>query len=348
MKILVTGGSGYIGSHTCVELLNAGYEIIVIDNLSNSSFESIKRVRELTGKDFKFYQVDLLNQEELDKVFFQNQIDAVIHFAGLKAVGESTKIPLFYYQNNLTGTLVLCEVMKKYNVNKIVFSSSATVYGMSERMPISEDFPLYATNPYGRTKLMIEEILNDLYLSDNEWSIALLRYFNPIGAHESGSIGEDPNGTPNNLVPFITQVAVGKQKELKIFGDDYETLDGTGVRDYIHVVDLSAGHLKALEKVLSTRGVEAYNLGTGKGYSVLEMLSTFEKVTGIRIPYTIANRRPGDIGVCYADPTKAERELGWTALKGIDEMCVDSWRWQSKNPNGYKEESKLMAGTDVR
>jgi UDP-glucose 4-epimerase len=348
MKILVTGGSGYIGSHTCVELLNAGYEVIVVDNLINSSFESIKRVRELTGKNLKFYQVDLLSQDELENVFLQNQIDAVIHFAGLKAVGESTQIPLFYYQNNLTGTLVLCEVMKKYNVKSIVFSSSATVYGMSERMPISENFPLYATNPYGRTKLMIEEILNDLYQSDNAWSIALLRYFNPIGAHESGNIGEDPNGIPNNLVPFITQVAVGKQNELRIFGNDYETLDGTGVRDYIHVVDLSAGHLKALEKVLSTRGVEAYNLGTGKGYSVLEMVSTFEKVTGVRIPYTISDRRLGDIGVCYADPTKAERELGWVALKGIDEMCVDSWRWQSKNPNGYKEESRLMAGTDVK
>ncbi|SEC06845.1 UDP-galactose 4-epimerase [Paenibacillus sp. GP183] len=348
MAILVTGGAGYIGSHTCVELLTAGYEVIVVDNLSNSSIESLRRVTELTGKEFKFYQVDLINQEVLDKVFEQNQIEAVIHFAGLKAVGESTRIPLFYYQNNLTGTLVLCEVMKKYKVKRIVFSSSATVYGMPERVPVSEHFPLRATNPYGRTKLMIEEILNDLYLSDNKWSVALLRYFNPIGAHKSGIIGEDPNGIPNNLVPYITQVAVGKLKELSIFGSDYETLDGTGVRDYIHVVDLSTGHLKALKRVMATTGVEAYNLGTGRGYSVLEMVSTFEKVTGKHIPYTISNRRPGDIGACYADPTKAELELGWVAEKGIHEMCTDSWRWQSNNPNGYQEESKMLAGIGVK
>jgi UDP-glucose 4-epimerase len=335
MAILVTGGAGYIGSHTCVELLNAGYEIVVVDNLSNSSLESLKRVRELTGKDIKFYQIDLLNQELLDKVFEQNQIEAAIHFAGLKAVGESTRIPLFYYHNNLTSTLVLCEVMKKYNVKRIVFSSSATVYGMSERVPVSEYFPLRATNPYGRSKLMIEEVLRDLYVSDNNWSIALLRYFNPIGAHESGCIGESPNGIPNNLMPYITQVAAGRLTDLKVFGNDYPTPDGTGVRDYIHVVDLALGHLKALEKVMATTNVDAYNLGTGRGYSVLETIVAFENVSGMQIPFTIIERRPGDIAVCYADPSKAEKELGWKAEKGMDEMCRDSWRWQSDNPNGY-------------
>lgn len=336
MPILITGGAGYIGSHTCVELLHAGYEIVVVDNLSNSSLESLRRVRELTGRNFKFYQVDLLNQTELDHVFAENKIEAVIHFAGLKAVGESTQIPLFYYQNNITGTLILCEVMRKYGVNKIVFSSSATVYGMQEHVPISEDLPLSATNPYGRTKLMIEEILNDLYVSNNDWSIALLRYFNPIGAHKSGLIGEDPNGKPNNLMPFISQVAVGRLGELSVFGNDYPTLDGTGVRDYIHVVDLAWGHLKALEKVMATTGIEAYNLGTGRGYSVLEMVTAFERVTGKHIPYRITDRRPGDIGICYADASKAERELGWIAEKGIEEMCIDAWRWQSNNPNGYR------------
>jgi UDP-glucose 4-epimerase len=341
MAILITGGSGYIGSHTCVELLNAGYEIVIVDNLGNSSLESLRRVRELTGKEFKFYQVDLLDREELNKVFAQNQIEAVIHFAGLKAVGESVEIPLFYYLNNMTGTLVLCELMKTYGVHKMVFSSSATVYGFTERVPISEDFPLRATNPYGRTKLMIEEILRDVYVSNNKWGIAILRYFNPIGAHESGRIGEDPNGIPNNLMPYITQVAVGRQRELRIFGDDYPTVDGTGVRDYIHVVDLARGHLKALETVMATTGVEAYNLGTGRGFSVLELVSAFGKVTGIHIPYTIANRRPGDIGICYADPSKAERELGWGAEKGIEEMCIDSWRWQLNNPMGYQVKAKL-------
>ncbi|MDQ0253134.1 UDP-glucose 4-epimerase [Evansella vedderi] len=335
MAILVTGGAGYIGSHTCVELLNAGYEIVVLDNLSNSKMESLKRVKELTGKGFPFYEVDLLHADNLDEVFQKESIGAVIHFAGLKAVGESVEKPLYYYHNNITGTLNLCEVMKKHDVKKIVFSSSATVYGMPERVPISEDFPLSATNPYGRSKLMIEEILRDLHVSDNDWSISLLRYFNPIGAHESGRIGEDPNGIPNNLMPYITQVAVGKLPELQVFGNDYNTVDGTGVRDYIHVVDLAKGHLKALEYVTETKGVNAYNLGTGQGYSVLEMVMAFEKASGKTVPYKITARRPGDIGECYADPTKAKRDLGWSAEKGIEEMCRDSWRWQESNPNGY-------------
>ncbi|WP_419955629.1 UDP-glucose 4-epimerase GalE [Neobacillus niacini] len=335
MAILVTGGSGYIGSHTCVELLNAGYEIIVVDNFSNSKPESLTRVKEITGKDFKFYEVDILDQEGLEKVFSENHIEAVIHFAGLKAVGESVSIPLHYYHNNITGTLILCEVMNKYGVKKLVFSSSATVYGLPEQVPISEDFPLSATNPYGRTKLMIEEILGDLFISDESWSIALLRYFNPIGAHESGRIGENPNGIPNNLMPYITQVAVGKLKELQVFGNDFPTIDGTGVRDYIHVVDLSKGHLKALEKVLQTTGVEPYNLGTGKGYSVLELVSAFESASGRKIPYKIVDRRPGDVAVSYANPQKAKLELNWTAEKGVKEMCEDSWRWQKSNPEGY-------------
>lgn len=336
MTILVTGGAGYIGSHTCVELLNAGYDIVVVDSFCNSKPEALKRVSEITGKEFPIYNVDLLQKEELETVFSEHEIEAVIHFAGLKAVGESVTIPLRYYHNNITGTLMLCEVMQAYGVKKIVFSSSATVYGTPKRVPISEDFPLQATNPYGRTKLMIEEILRDLYVSDNEWSIALLRYFNPIGAHPSGRIGEDPNGIPNNLMPYITQVAVGKLKELRVFGNDYPTVDGTGVRDYIHVVDLAIGHVKALEKVMNTTGVEAYNLGTGRGYSVLELISAFEKVTGIKIPYKIVGRRPGDVAICYADPTKAKEELGWVATRGIEEMCRDAWRWQSNNPNGYE------------
>jgi UDP-glucose 4-epimerase len=337
MAVLVTGGAGYIGSHTCIELLNAGHEIIVVDNYSNSKPESLQRVKELTGKDFAFYEVDLLDRAGLEKVFAENQIEAVIHFAGLKAVGESVSIPLHYYHNNITGTLILCEVMNRYGVKNLVFSSSATVYGMPERVPISEDFPLSATNPYGRTKLMIEEILRDLYVSDQEWSIALLRYFNPIGAHESGRIGEDPNGIPNNLMPFITQVAVGKLTQLQVFGNDYPTVDGTGVRDYIHVVDLAIGHLKALEKILPAKGVEAYNLGTGTGYSVLEIVAAFEKAADVTIPYKIVDRRPGDIAVCYADPFKAKNELGWSATRGIAEMCEDSWRWQKNNPNGYED-----------
>jgi UDP-glucose 4-epimerase len=335
MAILVTGGAGYIGTHTCVELLNSGYEIVVVDNLLNSKPEALKRVKELTGKDFKFYEVDLLDRVKVEGVFVENNIEAVIHFAGLKAVGESVSIPLHYYHNNITGTLILCEVMNKFGVKNLVFSSSATVYGMPERMPISEEDPLSATNPYGSTKLMIEQILRDLYVSDSSWSIALLRYFNPIGAHESGRIGEDPNGIPNNLMPFITQVAVGKLAKLRVFGNEYPTVDGTGVRDYIHVVDLAKGHLKALEKVTGASGVEAYNLGTGNGYSVLEMVTSFEKASGINIPYQIVDNRPGDIAVCYADSTKAKTDLGWTAEKGIDEMCRDSWKWQSENPNGY-------------
>lgn len=335
MPILVTGGAGYIGSHTCVELLNAGYEVIVVDNFSNSRKDSLNRVMEISGKDLRFYEVDLLKRNDLDVVFKENQIDVVIHFAGLKAVGESVKMPLHYYHNNITGTLILCEIMKKYNVKNLVFSSSATVYGMPDRVPISEDFPLSAMNPYGRTKLMIEEILRDLYISDNSWSIALLRYFNPIGAHESGRIGEDPNGIPNNLMPYITQVAVGKLKELKVFGNDYPTVDGTGVRDYIHVVDLAQGHLKALEKIISSNGVKAYNLGTGTGYSVLELVAAFEKASGKKIPYKIVDRRPGDIATCYANATKATKELDWKAKREVEEMCRDAWKWQSMNPNGY-------------
>lgn len=335
MKVLVTGGAGYIGSHTCVELLNNGHDVIIVDNLSNSKPEVINRIKELTGKDFKFYKADILNKKEIDKIFKENNIEAVIHFAGLKAVGESVKIPLRYYYNNVTGTLVLCEVMQKHNVKKMVFSSSATVYGKPKTVPITEDFPLSATNPYGRTKLMIEQILRDVYVSDNDWSIALLRYFNPIGAHESGRIGEDPNGIPNNLMPYITQVAIGKKERLNVFGDDYDTHDGTGVRDYIHVVDLAKGHLKALEKVMSTKGVEAYNLGTGVGYSVLDVVRKFEKVTGKKIPYVITSRRPGDIDKCYADPTKACKELGWKAEKTLEDMCKDAWNWQKNNPDGY-------------
>ena len=335
MEVLVTGGAGYIGSHTCVELLNNGHDVIIVDNLSNSKPEVINRIKELTGKDFKFYKADILNKKEIEQIFNENNIEAVIHFAGLKAVGESVELPLKYYYNNVTGTLVLCEVMQKHNVKKMVFSSSATVYGKPKTVPITEDFPLSATNPYGRTKLMIEEILRDIYISDNDWSIALLRYFNPIGAHESGRIGEDPNGIPNNLMPYITQVAIGKRERLNVFGDDYDTHDGTGVRDYIHVVDLAKGHLKALEKVMATKGVEAYNLGTGVGYSVLDVVRKFEKVTGKKIPYVITSRRPGDIDKCYADPTKACKELRWKAEKTLEDMCKDAWNWQKNNPDGY-------------
>lgn len=335
MAILITGGAGYIGSHTCVELLNAGYEIVVVDNLINSKEEVVRRVEALTGKTFPFYMNDLLDKPAIERIFSENKIDAVIHFAGLKAVGESVSIPLKYYHNNLTGTFVLCEVMQAFGVKKLVFSSSATVYGLSEVVPMTEELPLSATNPYGRTKLMIEDILRDVYVSDNTWSVALLRYFNPIGAHESGRIGEDPNGIPNNLMPFITQVAIGKLTQLKVFGSDYDTVDGTGVRDYIHVVDLAKGHLKAVEKVMNKTGVDAYNLGTGRGCSVLEMVAAFEKASGKKIPYQLTDRRPGDIASCYADPTKAKNELGWEAKKGIDEMCRDSWKWQSQNPNGY-------------
>lgn len=336
LNILVTGGAGYIGSHTCLELLNAGHEIVVIDNLSNGKFEALKRISELTKKNFRFYQEDLLDKATLEKIFSENNIDAVIHFAGLKSVGESIKIPLHYYHNNITGTLVLCQTMKKYDVKKMIFSSSANVYGVPKDVPITEDFPLAPINPYGRTKLIIEEILRDLYVSDNSWGIVLLRYFNPIGAHESGRIGEDPSDIPNNLMPYITQVAVGKRDKLKVFGKDYNTHDGTGVRDYIHVVDLAKGHLKALEMVTSTTGIDAFNLGTGIGYSVLDLIKNYENTTSQKIPYNLTHRRPGDIDKCYADVNKANKKLGWKATKNLEDMCKDSWRWQKNNPNGYE------------
>ncbi|EJQ42607.1 UDP-glucose 4-epimerase [Bacillus wiedmannii] len=336
MAILITGGAGYIGSHTCIELLNNNYKIIVVDNLSNSSIESLNRVKEITGKQFEFYKESVLNREKMNEIFLENSIEAVIHFAGFKAVGESTTIPLTYYYNNIISTIVLCDVMQKHHVKKFIFSSSATVYGIPKTSPITEEFPLSVTNPYGQTKLMIEQIMRDVAKADDEWSIALLRYFNPFGAHKSGRIGEDPNGIPNNLMPYVTQVAVGKLKELNIFGNDYPTKDGTGVRDYIHVVDLAKGHVKALEKVLKTKGIEAYNLGTGKGYSVLEMIKAFEEVSGKKIPYKVIGRRPGDVAVCFADVSKAKRELGWEAEYGLEEMCVDSWRWQVNNKNGYQ------------
>lgn len=332
--ILVTGGAGFIGSHTCVELLNAGYEVVILDNFCNSKPEAVKRIEKITGKSVKLYEADMLDKDAVEKVFAENKIDAVIHFAGLKAVGESVSIPLTYYHNNITGTLILCEVMAKHNVKKIVFSSSATVYGSPKTVPIKEDFPLSTTNPYGSTKLMIENILRDLYVSDNEWSIALLRYFNPIGAHESGLLGEDPNGIPNNLVPYIAQVALGKLEVLSVFGNDYPTHDGTGVRDYIHVVDLSQGHIKALEKIMDTTGVDAYNLGTGTGYSVLDVVNAYQEASGVKINYKIAPRRPGDIAKCYADPTKSKNELGWSAKLDIKKMCIDSWNFTKKNPNG--------------
>jgi UDP-glucose 4-epimerase len=337
MAILVTGGAGYIGSHTCVQLLEAGYEIVVLDNLSNSKPEALKRIQEITGKSLEFVKGDLLDRELVADIFKKYTIDAVIHFAGLKAVGESVAIPLRYYENNISGTVVLLEEMQNAGVKNIVFSSSATVYGLTEKMPIREDTPLGATNPYGRTKLMIEEILGDVYVSDKSWNIILLRYFNPVGAHISGRIGEDPNGIPNNLMPFISQVAVGKLKELKVFGKDYPTADGTGVRDYIHVVDLADGHIKALKKLEQKPGLKVYNLGTGRGTSVLEMVSAFHEATGIPIPYAIAPRRPGDIAMCYADPSKAAEELGWKAGKTVRDMCEDTWRWQSANPTGYPD-----------
>jgi UDP-glucose 4-epimerase len=337
MKILVTGGAGYIGSHTCVELLQAGYEVLVVDNLSNSKEESIRRVQEITSKSLSFHQIDLLDQIALSALFEIEQIEAVIHFAGLKAVGESVSIPLNYYKNNVSGTIGLLEVMKKHMVKNLVFSSSATVYGEPNTVPIREDFPLSATNPYGKSKLMIEEILRDLYKSDPRWNLALLRYFNPVGAHPSGRIGEDPQGIPNNLLPYIAQVAVGVLPQLEVFGDDYPTTDGTGVRDYIHVVDLAIGHIKALDLLTKNPGLITYNLGTGQGYSVLEIIRAFEQASGKKIPYKVVGRRPGDIPICYADPSLAEKELGWKATKGIDEMCADIWRWQSSNPKGYQE-----------
>ncbi|MFQ5579868.1 MAG: UDP-glucose 4-epimerase GalE [Nitrospiria bacterium] len=348
MKILVTGGAGYIGSHTCVALLNAGHEVVVVDNLSNSKEESLKRVQTLTGKKLLFHKVDILDKESLDAVFRAASedagkgagVDAVIHFAGLKAVGESVAIPLRYYRNNVCGTLALCEVMEKYQVKHIVFSSSATVYGDPKEVPIQESFRLSPTNPYGRSKLMIEEILQDLYRSDESWNVALLRYFNPVGADRSGEIGENPNGIPNNLLPYISQVAVGKRPRLSVFGNDYPTDDGTGVRDYIHVVDLAEGHLKALEKLRSNPGTVIYNLGTGRGYSVLEVIAAFEKASGKKVPYQIVDRRPGDIAKCYADPATAQKELDWSADIGLEEMCADTWRWQSKNPEGFASESE--------
>lgn len=337
MNILVTGGAGYIGSHTCVQLLNNGYDIAVVDNLCNSCKESLKRVEEITGKSFKFYEADLLDKEKLSEIFDENKFDAVIHFAGLKAVGESCEKPLMYYNNNLISTLNLCDVMTKHGVKKLVFSSSATVYGKPHTVPITEDFPLSATNPYGQTKLMIENMLRDIAKADSEWDIALLRYFNPVGAHESGKIGEDPNGIPNNLVPYIAQVAVGKREYIHVFGNDYDTPDGTGVRDYIHVVDLADGHLCALEKIKEHTGLVTYNLGTGQGYSVLDMIKAFEKACGKTLAYKIEARRPGDIDACYADPKKAREEIGFEAKYDLDRMCADTWRWQKNNPNGFRD-----------
>ncbi len=335
MTILVTGGAGYIGSHACLELLAAGYPVVVVDNLSNSKAESLKRVQRIAGKKLSFHQVDISDKGALSAVFDAYDIAAVIHFAGFKAVGESVEFPLRYYQNNIAGTLVLCEVMQHYGVRNLVFSSSCTVYGDPHRVPVTEDFPLHAANPYGRTKLMIEEILKDIHISDPAWNIALLRYFNPVGAHESGQIGEDPNGIPNNLLPYISQVGVGKLKELTVFGNDYQTPDGTGVRDFIHVVDLAAGHIHALGKLAGNPGIVTYNLGTGRGYSVLEMIAAFEKASGRRIPYRIAARRPGDVASSFADPSKAQSEMGWAASRLLDDICRDAWKWQSQNPNGY-------------
>ncbi len=339
MAILVTGGAGFIGSHTCVELLNVGYDVVVVDNYYNASPKSLERVKELTGKDFKSYDCDVRDSEGMDKIFKENKIDAVIHFAGLKAVGESCQKPIEYYDNNIGGTLKLCDVMRNNGCKNIVFSSSATVYGMNNVSPLKETMKTGGTtNPYGTTKYMIEIILEDVYKSDNEWNVTLLRYFNPIGAHESGRIGENPNGIPNNLMPYITQVAIGKRPYLNVYGDDYDTPDGTGVRDYIHVVDLADGHVKAVKNILEgNKGVQVFNLGTGKGYSVLDIVKAFSKAYGKELPYKIAPRRPGDLAVCYSDPTKAKVVLGWEAKRDIDDMCRDSWNWQSKNPNGYDD-----------
>ncbi len=339
MSILVTGGAGFIGSHTCVELLNAGYDIVIVDNLYNSSEKSLDRVKELTGKDFTFYPYDIRDKENMRKVFENHKIDACIHFAGLKAVGESCREPLMYYDNNIGGTLALCEVMAEYNCKKIVFSSSATVYGSANISPLKEEMKTGGTtNPYGTTKYMIEIILDDFHKADKDWGVTLLRYFNPIGAHKSGRIGENPNGIPNNLMPYITQVAIGKLPYLNVFGDDYNTPDGTGVRDYIHVVDLALGHVKAVEKILKDEpAVNVYNLGTGIGYSVLDIVKAFEQASGQKIEYKIAPRRPGDLDTCYSDASKALNELGWKAERGLLEMCEDSWRWQSNNPNGFDD-----------
>ena len=339
MSIFVTGGAGFIGSHTCVELLNAGYEVVVVDNLYNASEKALERVEQITGKKVTFYEADILDRDALNAIFDKEQVESVIHFAGYKAVGESVRKPIEYYYNNITGTLILCDVMRKHNVKNIVFSSSATVYGDPAFIPITEECPKgKITNPYGQTKGMLEQVLTDIYVSDPEWKVVLLRYFNPIGAHKSGLIGEDPKGIPNNLVPYVAQVAIGKLKCLGVFGNDYDTPDGTGVRDYIHVVDLAKGHVAAIKKVEETEpGVLIYNLGTGKGYSVLDVVHAFEKACGKEIPYEIKPRRAGDIATCYADPTKAKNELGWVAQYGIEEMCEDSWRWQTMNPNGYAD-----------
>ena len=335
--ILVTGGAGYIGSHTTIELINAGYDVVVVDNLYNSKLEAVKRVEKIVGKKIKFYKYDVCDKDAMRKVFTENEIDAVINFAGYKAVGESVAKPIEYYENNIYGMLALIDVMREFNCKNLVFSSSATVYGNPHTVPITEDFPLSTTNPYGSTKLFIEYILKDLAKADKEFNIAILRYFNPIGAHKSGTMGENPNGIPNNLMPYVTQVAVGKLKELGVFGNDYDTPDGTGVRDYIHVVDLAIGHVKALKKIEENAGLCIYNLGTGHGYSVLDIVKNFEKATGVKIPYVIKPRRPGDIATCYCDPTKAKEELGWEAQYGIEDMCADSWRWQKNNPNGYED-----------
>ena len=334
--ILVTGGAGFIGSHTCVELLNSGYDVVVLDNLSNSSEESLRRVQKITGKSLKFYEGDIADKELVGKILDENKIFAVIHFAGLKAVGESVAKPLEYYRNNISGTLDMCDVMRNKGVKNIVFSSSATVYGDPATVPITEDFPLSATNPYGRTKLMQEEIFRDFYVADKEWNILLLRYFNPIGAHKSGEIGEDPNGIPNNLMPYITKVATRELPRVNVFGNDYPTPDGTGVRDYIHVMDLATGHVNAIDKIKENPGVKVYNLGTGKGYSVLDVIKNFSEASGIDIPYVITDRRPGDIAECYSDASLAKEELGWEAKYDIKEMCADSWNWQKNNPNGYR------------
>lgn len=336
MNILVTGGAGYIGSHTVIELLAKGHSVTVVDNLINSKEESLRRVEAIAGQAVKFHRVDLLDRAALEGVFSGSQYDAVIHFAGLKAVGESVQKPLWYYHNNITGTLVLLECMQAHGVKRLVFSSSATVYGVPKSVPLREDAPLSATNPYGRTKLMIEEILRDLHAADPSWSIALLRYFNPVGAHVSGRIGEDPNGLPNNLMPFVAQVAVGKLKQVRVFGADYPTRDGTGVRDYIHVVDLAQGHIAALNKLIEKPALLTVNLGTGRGYSVLEMIRAFEKASGRPVPYEIVPRRMGDVAECYADPAQADRVLGWKAVRGVEAMCADQWRWQSQNPLGYE------------
>ena len=338
MKILVTGGAGYIGSHTCVELLNEGYEVVIMDNLYNANIKAVERIEQITGKKVTFYQTDMLDREGVKAIFDNEKIDAVIHFAGLKAVGESVVKPIEYYTNNMSGTLILCDEMRNHGVKNIIFSSSATVYGSPAEIPITENCPKgTATNPYGWTKWMLEQVLTDIHTADPEWNVILLRYFNPIGAHKSGLIGEDPKGIPNNLLPYVAQVAIGKLQCINVFGDDYDTPDGTGVRDYIHVVDLAKGHVKAINYIFSNPGLDVINLGTGVGYSVLDMVKAFGKACGKEIPYEIKPRRAGDIAMCYADPAKAARVLGWKAEKGLDEMCADTWRWQSQNPNGYEK-----------